>query len=233
MKKECNLRDIIKKLLEFYDFNPKPEDFLAIKAIKEGMHPFGILVSIILTQNTSDKNALRALKNLRMHIDPDLNPAPFKNIKTKNLAELIKPSGMQLIKAKTIKNVLRTLTIKELDTLLEIDPETLKEKLIAIKGVGPKTTDVFLLMARKYPTFPVDTHIRRVLARLGCINKGEEYRSIRKKVIGHLGKDPALLHKAHIILITHGRKVCTARSPKCNLCPLKQLCDYYNSQMRR
>jgi len=232
MKKECNLREIIKKLLEFYNFNPKPEDFLAIKAVKEGMHPFGILVSIILTQNTSDKNALKAFDNLRRYISPDLNPASFKDIKTKELAKLIKPSGMQLIKAKTIKNLLRALDLKELNSLLELDPETLKEKLKAVKGIGPKTTDVFLLMTRKYPTFPIDTHIRRVLARLGCISEKESYYSIRKKVINQLGKDPILLYKAHIILIIHGRTLCTARSPKCNTCPLKQLCNYYKSQTR-
>ena len=230
MKDECNLKEVITKLLKYYNFYPKPEDFLAVKALRNGMHPFGVLISIILTQNTSDRNALKAFERLRNYIGMDLDPKFFKEVSSEKLAELIKPSGMQLIKAKTIKNVLNAFSRVELNNLLELDPEVLRQKLISVKGVGAKTTDVFLLMLRNYPTFPIDTHIRRVLTRLGCVHEGERYENIRKKVIEQLGRNSFLLRKAHIILIIHGRRICTARSPKCNSCPLKEICNFYTSK---
>jgi len=230
VRRGCDLRRIIEELLQYYDFNPKPEDFLAIKAVKEGMHPFGVLVSIILTQNTSDRNALKALDRLRKNVSFDLNPASLTRVSVEQLADLIKPSGMQLVKARTIKKALEALSMEELNNLMSLDPELLRQKLMSVKGIGHKTIDVFLLMLRDYPTFPIDTHIRRVLTRLGCIKANERYEIIREEVINELGKDPNTLCKAHIILIIHGREICKARDPRCLSCPLRNVCKFYTSK---
>ena len=224
----CNLKKVIERLIKFYNFNPKPEDFLAIKALKEGMHPFGILVSIILTQNTSDRNALIAFKKLQQNLGYKLEPKYFEKITQRELAELIKPSGMQYQKARTIKNILEAFHSSGYIELVSEDPEMLRNKLLSVKGIGPKTADVFLLTVRGYPTFPIDTHIRRVLTRIGCIEPKETYESIREKVLKELPSH--MLLKAHIILIIHGRSICKSRKPKCNLCPLRDLCKHYLSK---
>lgn len=208
-------------LLRHYGSSPRPQEFLAIKALKEKMHPFGVLVSIILTQNTSDKNALIALSNLIKELGPRLDPDSFKSVSEEELAELIRPSGMHNIKARTIFNLLREL--KDVSILMKEDPRKLRGILISIKGVGPKTADVFLLTFRKYPTFPIDTHIRRVLYRVGFISRNQSYESIRKKVMEALPSD--LLLPAHLILITHGRRTCKALLPKCEECPIRMKCE--------
>ncbi len=218
----CDLRKIVEILLRHYGFRPSPEEFLAIKAIKEGVHPFGILVSIILTQNTSDRNALKALENLKARLGRELDPRSFRKLRLEELAELIKPSGMYYVKARTIINMLKEFRDEDLDALSTVDPSFLRERLLRVKGLGPKTVDVFLLTYRGYPTFPIDTHIRRVLRRLGCVDPSEKYEVIRDKVIKTLPSE--LLLPAHIILITHGRQVCRARHPQCSKCPLRDLC---------
>ena len=216
----CDLKKVTKKLMMHYGFRPDPTEFLAVKASREGMHPFGVLVSIILTQNTSDKNAMRALENLVRRLGPKLSPEAFKQVSIDELAQLIKPSGMHTIKATTIYNVLNRL--QDPDLLASEDPVKLRELLLSIKGIGPKTADVFLLAYRGFPTFPIDTHIRRVLFRLGHVKKKESYESIRAKVMSSLSRD--MLLPAHILLITHGRRICKARKPLCESCPIKEEC---------
>ncbi len=226
---KCELREAVKRLLRHYGFKPSPDEFLAFKAVLEGMHPFGALVSIILTQNTSDRNAGVALKRLRDRLGASLTPKAFRRLSLDELAELIKPSGMQFIKAKTIKNLLDTFTDDELNNLEDLPPSEVREMLLKVKGIGPKTIDVFLLVVRDYPTFPVDTHIRRVLARLGCVREGASYEDFREVVIKEL--TPNLYLPAHVALITHGRRLCKARNPRCRECPIKDLCNYFRSRV--
>jgi endonuclease-3 len=222
----CDLRKIVEILLNYYGFRPSPEEFLAIKAVNEGIHPFGVLVSIILTQNTSDRNALKALENLKARLGRSLDPRRFRGLTLEEIAGLIKPSGMHYVKARTIINILNEFSDEELDSLRTADPSSLKERLLKVKGLGPKTVDVFLLTYRGYPTFPIDTHIRRVLRRLGCVGLSDSYEVMREKVMKAL--PPELLLPAHIVLITHGRQVCRARHPLCSKCPLRELCPKIN-----
>ena len=209
------------EILEKYYGSINPEEFIAYHAVIRNMHPFGVLVSIILTQNTSDKNALNALMNLIKFLGPRLTPQDFLKISDSELEELIKPSGMYRVKVRAIRELLK-LVAGNPDILTKEDPEKLRELLLSVKGVGPKTADVFLLMVRGYPTFPIDTHIKRILYRLGIVNKNEGYESMRSKVMELIPKSKYL--SAHLLLITHGRKTCTARKPKCNECPIEHLC---------
>jgi len=210
------------EILERYHGSINPEEFIAYYAVMREMHPFGVLVSIILTQNTSDKNALNALMNLIKSLGPRLTPQDFLKISDSELEELIKPSGMYRVKVRAIRELLKLVT-KDPDILTKEDPEKLRKLLLSVKGVGPKTADVFLLMVRGYPTFPIDTHIRRILYRLGIVDKSEDYESMRSKVMELIPKDKYL--RAHLLLITHGRKICMARKPRCNECPIKHLCQ--------
>ncbi len=215
------LAEVIEVLEKYYgSINSK--EFLAYDAVMKKMHPFGVLVSIILTQNTSDKNALAALANLINRLGPELLPHYFMRVSNEELEELIKPSGMYRVKVRVIRELLK-LIIKNPNVLTESNPEDLRRILLSIKGIGPKTADVFLLMFRGYPTFPIDTHIRRVLHRLGFVDKSESYESIRRKVMELIPKDKYLL--AHLLIITHGRRICKARKPKCSECPIKHLCQ--------
>jgi endonuclease-3 len=152
-------------------------------------------------------------------VGPDLNPDKLRKLHVEEIANLIRPSGMHRIKSKTILNVLSAL---DDDALMNKEPSELRNILLGIPGIGPKTTDVFLLMHRGYPTFPIDTHIRRILIRLGIVSKNWRYDQIRDVVMKILPEDKYL--NAHLLLIHHGRKYCKAIKPLCEECPIRKLC---------
>lgn len=215
-----SLREVLKRLLSTYGWPPKAREFTAMLARARGLGPLGTLIAIILTQNTNDRNANVALERL-YKISDGFSRKKLLELSIEEIAEAIRVSGMQNQKARTIKAVAERFDDY---TLIKEDPDTLAKKLLSVPGIGPKTVDVFLLMVRNYPTFPIDTHCRRVLTRLGFIRRGEKYEAIKEAVISELGRDREALLKLHTLLITHGRRVCTARKPRCGECPLRYIC---------
>lgn len=99
------------------------------------------------------------------------------------------------------------------------------DKLTSLPGVGRKTANVVLSTAFGQPAIAVDTHVFRVSNRLGLAdadNVLDTEMQLRRAIPK---KDWS---RAHHWLIFHGRRVCSARNPKCDACPLKDLCkDYY------
>lgn len=214
------LREVLRRLEKTYGWPPEAREFTAMLAKAKGLGPLGTLIAIVLTQNTNDRNANIALERL-YEISDGLSRERLRAMPLEEIAEVIRVSGMQRQRARTIKAL-----AEEFDevTLLNEDPEILAKELLSVPGIGPKTVDVFLLMVRGYPTFPIDTHCRRVLTRLGFIRRGEKYEAVREAVIKELGRDREALLRLHTLLITHGRRVCTARRPRCGVCPLSDIC---------
>ncbi len=214
------LRVVLRRLEKAYGWPPEAREFTAMLAKAKGLGPLGTLIAIVLTQNTNDRNANVALERL-YEISDGLSRERLRAMSIEEIAGVIRVSGMQRQKARTIKAL-----VERFDevTLLNEDPEVLANELLGVPGIGPKTVDVFLLMVRGFPTFPIDTHCRRVLTRLGFIRRGERYETIRAAVIKELGRDREVLLRLHTLLITHGRRVCTARRPRCGECPLSDIC---------
>ena len=221
---EGMLRYVVEVLLKYYGMDVNPEEFSVIKALRDELSPLAALISIILSQNTSDRNAIKALTNFVSRLGKRFDIDDLRKLSINELEDMIRPSGMYRLKASTILNLIKKGVNNEV--LTKEDPEKLKELLSSIPGIGYKTIDVFLLMVRDYPTFPIDTHIRRVLTRLGFIRRNESYESIRAKVMKEL---PSSLYlKAHLVLIRHGRETCKSRKPKCDSCPIRNICPKIN-----
>ena len=221
---EDSLRNVINILLRYYGMDVNPEEFSVIKALRDELSPLAALISIILSQNTSDRNAFKALNNFISRLGGRFDIDDLRKLSVTELEDMIRPSGMYRLKANTILNLIKKGVNNE--ALIREDPEKLKELLSSIPGIGYKTIDVFLLMVRDYPTFPIDTHIRRVLSRLGFIRRNEPYECIRAKVMKALPSN--LYLKAHLVLIRHGREICKSRNPKCNSCPIRDICPKIN-----
>ncbi len=98
--------------------------------------------------------------------------------------------------------------------------------LIKLPGVGRKTANVITSVLDEQPNMAVDTHVFRVSARLGLTTNAKTPLAAEKQLIAHIPK--ALVHKAHHWLILHGRYICVARSPKCNICGLRDGCKFFN-----
>jgi endonuclease-3 len=143
--------------------------------------------------------------------------------------EAIGPAGLSHIKAPRIQEALRFITGQRgglsLDFLKELPVEEAKAWLTQIKGIGPKTAAIVLLFSLDMPAFPVDTHVHRVSGRLGLIGpkvSAEQAHAILEDLL------PAELYfPFHLNVIRHGREICHARNPRCEICPLQNMCDYY------
>jgi endonuclease-3 len=108
------------------------------------------------------------------------------------------------------------------------DPDDVRDTLLSVSGVGPKTADCVLLFAGgREGVFPVDTHVHRIARRIGLTPPDADHGTVRE----HLERDvpPAKCGFGHTAMIQFGREYCTARDPAClddpEACPMADLCD--------
>lgn len=99
------------------------------------------------------------------------------------------------------------------------------EELIQLPGVGRKTANVITSVVDNQPNMAVDTHVFRVAARIGLTRNAKTPLAAEKQLVKHIPKE--LVYIAHHWLILHGRYICVARTPKCEVCGLKPVCKYY------
>jgi endonuclease-3 len=181
------------------------------------------LVLTILSQNTSDANTDRAFASLWARFgswDAILN-APIAEI-----ADAIRTGGLAETKAPRIRGVLAAIQrdrgILSLEFLADWPVDDARRYLTALNGVGPKTAACVLLFALGMPAMPVDTHVHRVSRRLGLIEakvSAEAAHQILEAAI-----PASLMFDAHMLLIQHGRVICKAQRPRCDACPLADVC---------
>lgn len=182
---------------------------------KNNVQRFEICMGAILTQNTSWKNAEKALKNLRKH--KLLTKEKLKQIDNKKLAELIKSSGYNNQKAKKIKEF-----IKFLDSKKEIN----RENLLSIWGIGKETSDSILLYACNQPIFVIDSYTKRIFSRLGFCKENINYDELQNLIHNNLEKNYKLFNEYHALIVEHAKRFCR-KKPLCNNCPIKTNCKHY------
>jgi endonuclease III len=191
--------------------------------------PLDELINTILSQNTNDLNRDRAYRALRTAFP---TWEAVRDAPTKQVIAAIKPAGLANQKGPRIQKVLERITAErgELNIRFLADwpvPEA-KAWLTALFGVGPKTAAIVLLFALGKPAFPVDTHIHRVTSRLGLLPPGTT--AARAHEILEARVPPEWYHSLHLLIIQHGRTVCKAQRPGCEICPLQKHCDDYQTR---
>lgn len=102
------------------------------------------------------------------------------------------------------------------------------DSLLTIPGVGRKTANVMLAVAFDKPAMPVDTHVFRVANRIGLTDNSKTPLETERELVKYIPSE--LLSKAHHWLILHGRYICVARRPKCEICGLSPWCKYYKKK---
>jgi endonuclease III len=184
--------------------------------------PLESLIGTILSQNTSDINSGRAYESLRAAFPEwkDLAAATDDAI-----ADAIRCGGLADAKARWIGHILRDIGENgeySLDQLRGLPPQQAEEALMRYPGVGYKTARCVLLFAFNYDVFPIDTHIERILKRLGLAPETMDANAMHRALAPRVPKGRAL--SLHLNLIKHGRLTCHARNPECNGCCLKPRC---------
>ncbi len=195
------------------------------RARKVRGNPLDELIFTILSQNTSDVNSHRAFQMLRqvMPTWEEVHRASERKV-----AEAIDVGGLARLKAARIKAILGQIHREQghfdLTFLRDLSDEEVRGYLSRFKGIGPKTVACVLLFSLGKPAFPVDTHVYRVVSRLGLLNP----KASPKKAQALLESlvPPPLYYPLHMNLVEHGRKTCKARIPLCHVCPLSKLCAY-------
>jgi endonuclease-3 len=196
------------------------------KKFNRGTDPLTELVVTILSQNTNDTNRDRAFAGLKAQFPAwkDVVKAP-----PEKLAAAIKVGGLAKIKSERIVRMLKSLQKAhgelDLDFLENMTDEQVREYLLKIDGVGPKTAACVLAFSLGRDVMPVDTHVHRVSSRLGLLPAkmtAEQAHDYFLQLSGTVG-----LYQFHLNLIAHGRQVCKAQHPSCDKCKLKRLCRFY------
>ncbi len=201
-----------------------------------------ICLGAILTQNTAWRGAAAALERLRA-ADALSLPALLA-LPEPALADLVRPAGHFNVKARKLREFART-TLEEhgdLEALLappagatvEAGAEAVRERLLAIWGVGPETADAILLYAARLPTFVVDAYSHRLVERLALLPPAEgeasggrrRYERERRLFLDRVGGSVPLLNEWHALVVRHGQRRCLRRDPRCAGCPLLARCSH-------
>ena len=188
--------------------------------------PISVLVQTILSQNTSDTNSRGAFVSLLSSFGSWENVADA-DIDT--IEHAIRHGGLGRVKAVRIEKALKEIERKrgrlELDFLSQLNLSEARDWLEQLPGVGVKTASCVLLFSLGMPALPVDTHILRVVKRLGLINSKTSLKQAHQS-LGELVPRQDV-YQFHILIIEHGRRVCRAQRPLCHDCVLKEICPSY------
>ena len=182
--------------------------------------PFQLLVATILSAQTTDKKVNQVTEKL-FEDYPDLDS--FLEVSQEELQERIKTIGLHKSKSSNIIKMCKALK----ENFNGCVPDNY-EDLISLAGVGRKTANVVLSNAFNVPAIAVDTHVFRVSNRIGLADSEDVFQT-EKDLMSNIDKD--MWSKAHHLLIFHGRRICKARKPLCEECPVDKYCHYFKENI--
>jgi len=187
---------------------------IVTELVQTGKDPYKVLISCLLSLRTKDEVTAQAQERLFKVAD---TPQEMITLQEARIEELIYPVGFYKNKARTLKEVSRTL-LERYDGRV---PDDLDE-LLKLKGVGRKTANLVITLGYDKPGICVDTHVHRITNRLGYVST----RSPEETEMALRGKLP-IEHWIEIndLLVTWGQNVCKPISPLCSECVVNDLCE--------
>lgn len=180
---------------------------------------FELLIATMLSAQSTDKKVNQVTKKL---FNKYKTPEDFLSLSNESLENQIKEIGIYRNKTKNILAMCEKL-IKDFGG----DVPGNLEDLISLPGVGRKTANVVLSNGFGVAAIAVDTHVFRVSNRIG-IAKSDKIDETENQLMNAIPQNMWSL--SHHLLIWHGRRICHARNPKCEICTILELCDYYNEK---
>lgn len=177
--------------------------------------PFQMLVAVVLSAQCTDERVNKTTPSIFSKYPTVYD---FDKMDLSTLEELIHPCGFYKNKAKNLKSAARTIIEKYGGEV----PQSMDE-LMSIPGVGRKSANVIMLEAFHNPQgIAVDTHAKRISNRVG-FSKESDPLKIEQDLLKVFPKE--YYYDVNHLLVWHGRNICNSRSPKCDECPIKDLCE--------
>ena len=209
MKTNNDIEYIYEKLSSLYPTysNKKPKSKIYSKA-------YISLIGVMLSAQSQDKRTAVACNQLFALAD---TPEEMIKLSREEIIEAIKPAGLYNAKS---KNILATSKML-IEKFNGIVPQTQKE-LMSLPGVGRKSSDIVMRFVFGAPNIAVDTHVFRLLWRLGWADSLDEGKA---SITVNNTTPSKYKYGAHMWLITHAKKVCKSKSPSCDPCVISAACD--------
>jgi endonuclease-3 len=182
--------------------------------------PYELLVAVILSAQCTDKRVNMTTPAI-FEKYPDVQA--LSNASFDELFPLIKSISYPNNKTKHLIGMANAVVEKFNGKI----PMAIDE-LIQLPGVGRKTANVITSVIDRQPNMAVDTHVMRVSKRIGLVSRAASTPlAIEKQLVANIPEN--YIHKAHHWLILHGRYICVARTPRCEVCGLKEACRYFQA----
>ena len=211
MRTKKEAQEIIKILKDYYPDAVCSLDFTS---------PFEMMVSVMLAAQCTDERVNKTTPNL---FDKYNTPEKMVMISQEELENIIHPCGFYKTKAKNIIATSKILIEKYGGKV----PENMKD-LQSLPGVGRKSANVIMLEAFHNPQgIAVDTHAKRISNRIGFSNETDPEK-VEQDLLKQIPKE--LYYDVNHLLVWHGRKICDARKPKCDVCPVSNYCKEYRKK---
>lgn len=195
-------------------------------SVKNSNNILDVLIATKLSQNTTDKSSYRAYINLKKKF------GDWENVRKSRVTEImkcIKVCGLANTKAMEIKEMLSGMKKNygslDLSFLNKLSNKKIYTELLKYKGIGVKTISCMMNYSLNRDVFPVDTHIHRVLNRLGIVQTKSAGKTF-EETVDRIPKGKK--HELHVNLIKFGRNVCRSLNPLCSVCILYKECTFDN-----
>ncbi len=185
-------------------------------------NPFELLVAVVLSAQCTDKRV-----NIVTHKLFELFPTPeaLNKATTDEVFSIIKSISFANNKTKHLLGLAKMI-VEDFGGQI---PER-HEDLEKLPGVGRKTANVVTSVIHHQPNMAVDTHVFRVSARIGLTTNAKTPLQAEQQLVKHIPEQ--LIHKAHHWIILHGRYICLARKPKCEICGLRDFCKFFQTNKK-
>ncbi|GAB4288491.1 MAG: endonuclease III [Marinilabiliales bacterium] len=185
-------------------------------------NPYQLIVAVILSAQCTDKR-VNMITPAFFQKFPDVSS--LANANFDEVYDLIKSCSYPNNKAKHLIGMAKTIVEK-----FNAKVPNNREDLQKLPGVGRKTANVILSVAFNKPALAVDTHVFRVSQRLGLVTNAKTPLEVEKQLLKYIPEN--ILNIAHHWLILHGRYICKARKPDCEICKLSDYCIYYKTKIK-
>jgi len=211
-------KERFKKFLNYFStHSPEPETELVYS------NPYELLVAVSLSAQCTDKRVNLTTPALFNRF-PD--PYSLAQATSDEVFGYIRSISYPNNKAKHLVGMAQLLV----NNFNGEVPSTVDE-LVTLPGVGRKTANVIASVIWQQPTMAVDTHVFRVSRRIGLVPQtATTPLAVERQLMKYIPTEQ--VHKAHHWLILHGRYTCLARTPKCNECPVTEICMWYSKKIK-